>query len=83
MRFIYIVRCKDNSLYTGITKDLQKRIKEHNDSELWAKYTRNKRPVKLVWSQSTTDRSQASKIELQIKKMPKSEKEELISKNKK
>ncbi len=79
MRFVYIVRCKDNSLYTGITKNIEKRIDEHNNSELWAKYTRNKRPVTLVWSTDTTDRSSASKLEREIKKMTKMQKEQLIS----
>ncbi len=78
MRFVYIVRCKDNSLYTGITKDLEKRIDEHNNSPLWAKYTRNKRPVTLVWSKNISDRSEASKSERLIKKMTKTQKEELI-----
>ncbi len=78
MRFVYIVRCKDNSLYTGITKDLEKRIDEHNNSPLWAKYTRNKRPISLIWSKEVSDRSQASKSERLIKKMTKTQKEELI-----
>lgn len=79
MRFIYIVRCKDNSLYTGITKNIEKRIDEHNNSKLWAKYTRNKRPVTLVWSTNTTDRSTASKLERKIKNMTKTQKEQFIT----
>lgn len=78
MRFVYIVRCKDNSLYTGIAKSLEKRIDEHNNSPLGAKYTRNKRPVKLVRSQKTNNRSSATKLEQQIKKMTKTKKEELV-----
>lgn len=78
MRFVYIVRCKDNSLYTGITKDVAKRIDEHNNSPLWAKYTRNKRPINLVWSKEVEDRSSATKLEQQIKKLTKIQKEELI-----
>jgi len=78
MRFVYIVRCNDNSLYTGITKDITKRIDEHNNSSLWAKYTRNKRPINLVWSKEINDRSSATKLEQQIKKMTKTQKEELI-----
>ena len=81
MRFVYMVRCKDNSLYTGIAKDLEKRIDEHNNSPLWAKYTKNKRPVVLVWSKTISDRSEASKLERLIKKKTKLQKEELILQN--
>lgn len=81
MRFVYIVRCKDNSLYTGITKDLEKRIYEHNNSPLWAKYTRSRRPVNMAWSQEVEDRSQASKLEREIKHMTKTQKENLILQN--
>lgn len=81
MRFVYIVRCKDNSLYTGITKDLEKRIDEHNNSPLWAKYTRSRRPVSMAWSQEVEDRSQASKLEREIKHMTKTQKENLILQN--
>jgi len=79
MRYVYILRCANNALYTGITIDLEKRVEEHNNSPLGAKYTRNKRPVKLIWSQEVEDRSQASKLERKIKKMPKNEKEIFVS----
>jgi len=78
MRYVYIVRCKDNSLYTGITTDIERRLNEHNNESLWAKYTKGKRPVTLVWSTSVENRSEASKIERKIKKMRKEEKEILI-----
>jgi len=78
MRFVYIVRCCDDSLYTGITNNLQKRTNEHNNSKLWAKYTKNKRPVTLVRSKKVKDRSEATKIEIEIKKMKKDKKEELV-----
>jgi putative endonuclease len=78
MRFVYIVRCNDNSLYTGITKDLIKRIDEHNNSPLGAKYTRNKRPITLVWSKQEENRSSATKLEQKIKKLTKIQKEKLI-----
>ena len=71
MRYVYILRCADQSLYTGITKDIEKRLEEHNKSPLGAKYTRNRRPVKLVRSQEVPDRSEASKLERKIKKMKK------------
>ncbi len=80
MRYTYIVRCSDQSLYTWITTDLKRRIEEHNGlwDKPWAKYTKNKRPVELVWHKEATDRSEASKGEYAIKKMSKKEKETLI-----
>jgi len=68
MYYIYIVQCADETLYTGIAKDLKRRVKEHNESEKGAKYTRARRPVKLVYSEKFTDRSTASKREYEIKK---------------
>ena len=78
MRFVYIVRCNDNSLYTGITNNLEKRISDHNISKIWARYTKSRRPVKLIWHKKAMDRNIASKLELQIKKMWKQKKEEMI-----
>lgn len=49
--FVYIVECNDTSLYTGIAKDLDKRIEEHNTSDKGAKYTKHRRPVKLIYSE--------------------------------
>jgi len=79
MRFVYIVRCNDNSLYTGIAKDLDKRISDHNNSKTGAKYTKSRRPVMLMWFKKVADRNEASKLELQIKKMWKQKKEEMIT----
>lgn len=78
MRFVYILRCKDNSLYTGITNNLEKRIFDHNNSKIWAKYTKSRRPVKLVWKKKVSDKNTASKLEYKIKRMWKQKKEELI-----
>ena len=77
--FIYIVRCSDETLYTGIATDLARRITEHNTSDKGAKYTRNRRPVELVYSEESEDRSSASKREYEIKKLTRSEKMELIN----
>jgi len=68
MYYIYIVQCADDTLYTGISTELERRVKEHNESEKGAKYTRVRRPVKLVYSESYPDRSTASKREYEIKK---------------
>lgn len=81
MYYIYILECSDNTLYTWITTDLERRIFEHNSSDLWAKYTKNRRPVKLVYSEQEENRSLASKREIQIKKLTKKQKNELIKKH--
>lgn len=75
--FVYIVRCKDNSLYTGITNNIKKRIKTHNAGR-GAKYTRARRPVELVYSETHHDKSSASIRESQIKKLTRQEKLLLI-----
>lgn len=67
---VYIVKCSDDTLYTWITTDLEKRLKQHNWEVIgWAKYTRNRQPVKLVYSEESENRSEASKREYEIKKM--------------
>lgn len=83
MRSVYIVRCNDNSLYTGIAKDLAKRISDHNISKTWAKYTKSRRPVTLIWSKKVADRNEASQLELKIKKLWREKKEEMIKQKKK
>lgn len=80
MYFVYIVRCNDGSLYTGIAKDLEKRIVEHNSSDLAAKYTRSRRPVAMVFCEKYDDRSSALKAEINIKKLSKEEKLKMIEK---
>ncbi|SMP89278.1 putative endonuclease [Epsilonproteobacteria bacterium SCGC AD-311-C15] len=77
--FVYIVECNDTSLYTGIAKDLDKRIEEHNTSDKGAKYTKHRRPVKLIYSEKTEDRSSASKREYSIKKLTREKKMDLIN----
>lgn len=79
--YLYIVRCADNSLYTGITTDLERRTNEHNSSRLGAKYTRARRPVELVYHEQFADRSSVSVRESTIKKMTSIQKRQLISKS--
>jgi len=75
---VYMLRCADDSLYTGITTDLERRLKEHNDdNKKGARYTRARRPLSLVYHESCTDRSQASSREHQLKKMTRTEKLQL------
>ena len=77
--FVYIVRCADDSLYTGITKDVDRRIQEHNEGDkLAAKYTRARRPVVLVHQETCESRSVATKREIEIKKLSREEKEEFL-----
>lgn len=76
---VYMVRCSDNSLYTGITNNISRRIKEHNSrSAISAKYTRAKAPCNLVYQEFSADKSAAAKREAQIKKLAKSKKEKLV-----
>jgi putative endonuclease len=77
MWFVYLLRCSDNSLYCGITNNLNRRINQHNSSSRGAKYTRARRPVILAYSTSVENRSEASKLEAKIKKMTKKQKEEM------
>ncbi len=79
MYYLYIIRCKDKTLYTGITVDLKRRVKEHNSSSLGAKYTRARRPVVLVYSKRYKNRSLASKAESELKAKSRKEKLKLIS----
>ena len=77
--YIYILKCSDETLYTGITTDLIRRLDEHNNSDKGAKYTKLRRPVKLVYSEPSEDRSSASKREYVIKKLSRLKKLELIN----
>jgi putative endonuclease len=77
--YVYLLRCKDNSLYAGITTDINRRLHQHNHTKLGAKYTRAKRPVTLVFLEAASDKSTASKREYQIRKLTKLNKEELVS----
>ena len=78
MYFVYIVQCSDNTYYTGITTDVERRVQEHNSSDKGAKYTKLRRPVRLVYKESSSDRSRASKREYEIKKYTRLKKIELI-----
>jgi putative endonuclease len=77
--WVYIVRCRDGSLYTGIARDVERRLDEHNAHDrLGARYTRARRPVVLVYREALTTRSEASKREAQIKGMTRAGKERLV-----
>ncbi len=71
--YVYIVRCVDGSLYTGVAKDVASRVRRHNAGQ-GAKYTRGRRPVSLVHQEPAVDRSAALRREREIKRLPAVEK---------
>lgn len=73
----YLLQCADNTLYCGITNDLDKRLAAHNAGE-GAKYTRGRTPLRLVYAEPCADKSAALKRERQIKRLPRSEKLALL-----
>jgi len=78
MYYLYILKCADKTLYTGIAVNLERRIREHNSSATGAKYTRSRRPVKLVYAKPFRSRSAATKAECKIKALSRIEKLKLI-----
>lgn len=79
MNYTYILRCGDGTLYCGWTNDLEKRLSAHN-AGLGAKYTKSRRPVKLVYSESFETKEEAMRREYRIKRMSRAEKLALIEK---
>lgn len=75
--FVYIVRCSDRTLYTGVATDVDARIEQHNAGR-GAKYTRGRRPVKLVYCEHADDRSAAQRREIAIKRLRLVDKRKLI-----
>ena len=78
MWYVYILKCADRTFYTGITMDITRRVEEHNSSVLGAKYTRGRRPVRLVYSRIMKNQSLAAREEYGIKKMSRLEKIKMI-----
>ena len=75
--YLYILRCKDGTYYTGITTDVEKRLEVHRSGK-GAKYTRGRGPLELVYSETCENHSQALKRECEVKKLPKEQKQQLI-----
>lgn len=75
---VYMVRCVDGSLYTGITTDIDRRVHEHNHNTRSAAYTRARRPVELVYQEACADRSAASRREYAIRRLSVTAKRALI-----
>ncbi|MEE4241414.1 MAG: GIY-YIG nuclease family protein [Desulfopila sp.] len=76
---VYMVLCSDGTLYTGITNDLQRRIKQHNSPRGGARYTRGRQPVALVYQEDCPDRSTAGKREARLRKLSVKEKCHLVN----
>lgn len=76
--FVYMVRCADSSLYTGITTDIDRRLSEHNHLSAGARYTRTRRPVTLAYLETATDRAAACQREYQLRKLDRAAKLALV-----
>jgi len=72
--FLYVLRCVDDTLYCGVTTDVQRRLHEHNNSARGAKYTSTRRPVELVWTREYSSRSIAQSAEYKFKKLSRNQK---------
>lgn len=77
--YVYIIQCADDTFYTGITTNIERRLKEHNSKKAGAKYTRARRPVKLVYQEEAPTRSHAAKREWKIKQLTRQDKERMIN----
>jgi len=78
--FLYVLQCSDNTYYTGVTTDIKRRVHEHNTSKRGAKYTKTRRPVKIVYLSEYESRSSAQKSEYRFKQLTRKQKEEVINK---
>ena len=76
--FVYMLRCADNSLYTGVTADIERRVVEHNAEKSITKYTRVRQPVSVAYFEKVASRSEACQREAQLKKLTKKNKEALV-----
>ncbi|HEY9036795.1 MAG TPA: GIY-YIG nuclease family protein [Pseudomonadales bacterium] len=79
--FVYLLHCADGTYYTGITTDLERRVREHNGRSRGARYTRARQPVTLVYHEPAADRSAASQREYVIRTLSRTEKQRLRAKN--
>jgi putative endonuclease len=77
--FLYVAQCSDGTLYTGVTTDVSRRIHEHNTGSRGAKYTKTRRPVKLIYWIDFETRSSAQKAEYKFKKLTRKQKDEIIN----
>jgi putative endonuclease len=82
MYYLYILRCLDGTLYTGIALDVARRVAEHNSPNLGAKYTRSRRPVRLLYTQPFESRAKATSEEYRVKQLTRAQKLALVKKKK-
>ena len=78
--YVYILKWQDETLYTGITTEVTRRVKEHNEAKIGAKYTKVRRPVQLIYHEIYQSRSEATKREAEIKNLSRPEKQRLFHK---
>lgn len=77
--FVYLLRCADDTLYAGVATDLERRVRQHNGELVGgSRYTRVRRPVRLVWSEAASDQAEAQRREAEIKKLPRASKLALL-----
>lgn len=77
--FVYLLRCSDGSFYTGVARNLERRLRQHNGELVGgARYTRGRRPVELAWSEPCADRAAAQAREAQVRKLSRAEKLRLV-----
>jgi putative endonuclease len=76
---VYILECADGTLYTGVTTDMPRRLTEHNEGTKGAKYTKARRPVRLVYQEACASRSDAQKREYALRILPRAEKQAIIA----
>ncbi|MES9899345.1 MAG: GIY-YIG nuclease family protein [Sedimenticola sp.] len=81
--YVYLLRCRDNTLYTGVTTDPQRRLHEHNHTAKGARYTRARRPLELVYSEQVEDRATACRREWEIRQLSAVAKRTLIETSRK
>lgn len=76
---LYLIRCADGSLYTGITVDVARRLRQHRSGASGAKYLRGRGPLQVVFSEVVGDRSEASRLEHRVKRLDRGDKEALVA----
>ena len=77
--FVYMVRCADDTLYTGVTTDIERRLHEHNGSARGARYTRSRRPVTMVWQEESENRAAACRREYEVRHYDRLKKLDLLA----
>ena len=81
IHYVYIVKCSDNTLYTGYSIDIDKRVEDHNKNKCGSKYCKSRRPVNLIYFEEYTCKSDALKREYEIKQLSRQQKNKLIYAN--